>query len=112
MRLKNLLLVLVVFFTFSCKEDIPCDDLSWLDAEIETLKESELAEFFYVYQAEYKGMPVFYIGNCCPNCSTAAPDVRNCLGMSVGTLGDDIEPDKLKHRKIYWQPDNFACTLK
>ncbi|CAD5255220.1 MULTISPECIES: hypothetical protein [unclassified Imperialibacter] len=112
MKSHILPLMLIIALTFSCKDDIPCDDLAWLDAEIETIKEYGLVQFFYVYQAEYKGMTVFYVDNCCPNCSTVAPEVRNCLGKAIGTLRDDIEPDKLKNGKVYWQPDDFACTIK
>lgn len=107
----TLLFVLSIFVTFSCNDDISCEDFDWLDSEIQTLEQSGLSHFFYVSQAEYKGMTVYIFKDCCPNCSSLPPRIVNCLGGLIGRLGEDIDASKLKNEMIYWQPDNFACSI-
>lgn len=106
-----LFFVISIFATFSCNDDNVCEDLDWLDSEIETMEQSGLSQFFYVSQAKYIGMTVYVFRNCCPICFTLPPRVVTCSGDLIGRLGEDIDSNKLKNDIIYWQPDDFGCSI-
>jgi hypothetical protein len=113
MKMKSPMLVIFISLAMmlSCSDDIACGETQWLDAEIETLEQYEDSRHFYVTQANYSGMVVYVFRDCCPNCFTLTR-VFNCYGNFLGYLNETIDPDMLKHEKIYWQPDDFACSPK
>jgi len=79
-------------------------DQVWLDKTIADLEKSSLKEYFYIARADYEGMCVTYVNNCCPTCNTAII-VYHC----DGTRFENAEVTKLKNESIVWKPDNFAC---
>jgi len=126
MKPHTFLLFLFCFFlTFSCKEDTdpgticsvedPVEDLAWLAAEIEALRNSNssLSQYFYISRARYGPMTVFIVGNCCPHCGTIVP-AYNCSGDLIGYLGygeGNINPSILGNDEVIWRPDNFSCNF-
>lgn len=113
MKSHALLIMISMTITISCTEDIVCGKSQWLDEEIETLKQYNDAHYLYVTEAVYKGMVVYTFRRCGPpNGFWMPPKVYNCYGNILGYLSETIDPDMLKHEKIYWQPDDFACSPK
>ncbi|MEM9077025.1 MAG: DUF4377 domain-containing protein [Bacteroidota bacterium] len=96
-----------------CTFENAAEDLEWLESEIERrlLNIDEQTKYCYISQAEYKGEPVFLYFDCNPAVNKVIP-VFNCLGESIGILGDGIlAQDDFSNFAIIWQPDDFACFI-
>ena len=103
----------------SCENDIvegcqdrPLEELEWLQREIQSMEaQSSFASFLYVQQAEYLGLPVFMMGNCCPSCLSVLL-IYTCEGENLCDLGDCGKiRDQLKNRRLIWQGPDFKCNL-
>jgi hypothetical protein len=57
-------------------------------------------------QAEYNHEVVFYIGNCCPYCTTIILHY-DCSGNLI----ENVDHTKVVNDKIVWKPKDFACSL-
>ncbi|QMU31000.1 hypothetical protein [Adhaeribacter radiodurans] len=100
--------------TSACGVTEPLQNLPWLKAEVESLEKnsSDISEYLYIVQANYKGETVFFTGTCCPYCNTAPPTVFNCKGQELFTLGQNAKQDNsIKNKKVIWKGPNYACTL-
>ena len=99
-------------FEATCAVGNPIEKLPWLKAEIE-IRESnttDIAEYFYIAQANYRAQTVFVFEDCCPICNTAIL-VYNCEGEVLGQVHADIARDQIMNSKIIYRPDDFACEM-
>ena len=110
MKYSKLIITLFSLLIISCKEDVDCDNLDWMDDKVKEIEMSELSQYFYITQAEYKNMEVYIFRNCCPFCDTVI-SVSNCAGESIGYLNSDIDSGKLRNEYVIWRPDTFSCTV-
>jgi hypothetical protein len=122
MKQHILLVVIALFVAMSCDEDTdstaacsvenPTEDLDWLAAEIENMKQSGMSEYLWVSQAKYGFQTVFIFGNCCPNCLTIVP-VYNCSGEHLGNVGDqNFDPGILDDDVIIWKSFFSSCHFE
>ena len=124
MRLLFPICVILLLLTTSCYEelgpDIACDignpteNLPWLADKIRDIETGNqyLLQFYTISQARYRSQTVFFIHNCCPNCSFPYPTVYNCGGVEIGTLSpEDIKLDKLKNLIVIWTPEDYSCNV-
>ena len=73
--------------------------------------QSDLAEFFFIQIAKYKGETIFLSNNCCPICGTVVP-IYNCNGESLGVLNDSIKTEDILNSRIIFKRDDFSCQYK
>ncbi len=100
-----------------CGTENPIEDIEWLSLlvkEYEQLEQDDpdLAQYFYISQAQYEGETIIILPNCCPFCDTAIP-AYNCQGDLIGVLGTSdrtIDIGLLESDIILWKPDNFSCS--
>lgn len=94
----------------ACNVTNPIEDLSWLQAQVNqiTENESDVAPFFYIEIAEYKGETIFISNNCCAICGTIVP-IYNCSGELLGLLNDDIKiSEVINAQTIFSRPDSLC----
>ena len=122
--MKRILLLLFITCALSCNSedecekeiaecnfDSPTEDLFWLKEYVESVENSELADYFYVLQGEYNGQPVFIInGNCCPHCDTRPMAVMDCNGNEMFTYLSE-EGEKVSNEKVIWKTANMNCDI-
>ncbi|CAN0602578.1 unnamed protein product [Ectocarpus sp. 12 AP-2014] len=94
----------------ACGTENPIEDLPWLKTLVNELKEeqSEVAEFFFIEIAEYKGETIFISNNCCPICSTVIP-IYDCNGDFLGFLNDEIKTNELRSTQTIFNREDFPC---
>ena len=87
------------------------EDIDWLRKEITDNGYDKPSSIYdvYVYKTSYSLGPVFITTICCPACSVLAPEVKNCMGKKIGTLGVDIDNSILNNAKIIWRTHNGVC---
>ncbi len=109
--------LLLLLLVGSCRDEkvsptgCGSDELPWLEAKVNEIRESSLTEYFYFVQAQYESKTVFLLQNCCPHCGTIVP-VYDCSGTLIGHLGPgDIDPTQVSEEIVVWRPDNSACDL-
>jgi hypothetical protein len=88
-----------------CDVTDPVNELAWLKARIADLKSSDIADYFYVVQAEYEGLPVFFIRTCHP----AATVLANPYDCEGNVIKSDDAAFKVTNSKIIWNTDGFVC---
>ena len=109
--------VMSLFVLLSCEDGSPeicgtnleSEENSWLRTEIQNIENSGLKDAFYIIRATYQNQTVFVFDNCCHQCGTVIP-VYKCDGTSLGHLGDEVDPDKLKNKEVFWKTENNQCT--
>lgn len=120
---KITLLFAIMLLVFSCSDNDdkfeaacgvgnPIEKLPWLKAEIE-IRESnmtDISNYLYIAQANYRAQTVFVFEDCCPTCNTAIL-VYNCEGEVLGQVHADIARDQIMNSKMIYRPDNFACEI-
>jgi hypothetical protein len=97
----------------ACNVANPIEDLAWLREQVVELKktDSDLAQYFYIEQAEYQNESIFISNNCCPFCNTIVP-IYNCSGETIGLLGDeDFNLSNISNRTIIYRPSDFNCEI-
>lgn len=94
----------------ACDVNNPIEDLDWLKARAQEIKDgtSDLAQYFYIEMAEYKGKTVFIGQNCCPYCSSVIL-VYDCEGKELGSTGTEILASEISNAKIIFKAPNFSC---
>ncbi len=94
----------------ACNTGNPIEDLDWLKTQVSELKnnKSDVAKYFYIEVAEYKGDTIFISNNCCPTCNTIVP-VYNCKGEQLGLLNGEIKTSEVSNSKIIYKRIDFSC---
>jgi hypothetical protein len=113
---KNLLLLFVFAFFFSCKEsespktcgvENPVEDIAWIKEGIKENEATNLVQYSYLVQATYKGKTVFFFGSCCPFCKFVIV-ILDCEGKAIP---GPISISDLIDQKVIWKPANSVCNL-
>jgi len=121
---KVVLAILMAFTLFACsdKDDgqhticgvmDPTEELEWLKTEITIRRRdvSENAKFYYIAQADYENETVFLYLDCDPK-ADIAPEVRNCEGELLGSIGKEFAQEEFKNSKNIFVPIGFECQLE
>jgi hypothetical protein len=93
-----------------CGVEDPVAQLEWLHNDVAQYEHSSTHMDAFLYTALYKDERVFYIDICCPACTIAPPEVKNCKGEVLGRLGDGIDPGELAGAQIIWRTVNGVCN--
>lgn len=121
---KIIILIFLTLGNISCEKDDnglnntcnvsnPIEELDWLKQKVEELEEtdSDILQYFYITQTEFKTKTIFIFPNCCPFCNTII-QVFNCEGETIGYIGDgNFDSTILENDKIIWKPENFSCDI-
>ena len=92
----------------ACDVANPIENLAWLKNQVTEIieNESDVAPFFFIEIAEYKGETIFISNNCCAICGTVVP-IYNCSGELLGLLNDEIKiNDVMNAQTIFSRPDS------
>lgn len=93
-----------------CDFEDPTQDLEWLQLQIQVRSgvDDGSIPLDYIVQAKRNNTPVFVFQPCEPT-DNALGTVLDCLGRTLGFLGDDIAEEEITDRQLLWQPQNNAC---
>ena len=92
----------------ACDVTNPIENLPWLKTQVEEIIEnkSDIAPFFFIEIAEYRGETIFISNNCCAICGTIVP-IYNCRGELLGLLNDEIKINEVMNvQTIFSRPDS------
>jgi hypothetical protein len=94
----------------TCRTKDPKNDLQWLKEAITAMEAdtSELAKYFFIEQATYKGETVFVFSNCCPTCNTVV-NVFDCKGKLLGTLYGEIPVEMIRDTTLLFKRYDSPC---
>ena len=99
----------------TCGVSNPAEELPWLKAKTDELKQSSLYEAgqVYIWTTQFNGENYFIIDNCCPNCNSVL-SIYTCDGEDVSsnqTISDYIYSYDKSSSDVILNPENFSCNL-
>ncbi len=94
----------------TCATTNPANDLAWLEEAIAAIEAdtSDLAKYFFIEQATFRGATVFVFSNCCPNCNTVV-NVFDCQGELLGQLYAEVPFEQISGSKVLFKRTDSPC---
>lgn len=97
----------------SCNTQNVLVDLPWLAELIEEQEQSFIGQnYAFITTGKINKRRVFFLQNCCPNCSSAPPDLLDCSGNVLGVLGTKgFELDDIENYEVIWKSSENSCAF-
>lgn len=88
-------------------------DLPWLAELIEEQEQGFIGQnYSYISTGKIKQRRIFFLQNCCPNCLFPPPDLLDCSGNVLGTLGTKgFEFDDIDNYEVIWKSSKNSCSF-